>query len=140
MNETVKHTLIGVPKNAKSPCIFCNENGQPYYNLRKSFSTALHKSGIKSFRFHDLRHSFASQLVMSGVDLNTVRELLGHKTIEMTLRYAHLAPNHKNGAVATLDKVINTCSREGNSSPIDTLMTPGYNSEKIADDDVLVTV
>ena len=48
-------------------------------DIRQSFSTALRKSDITNFHFHDLRHTFASQLVMSGVDLNTVRELLGHK-------------------------------------------------------------
>ncbi|MFH1640351.1 MAG: tyrosine-type recombinase/integrase [Candidatus Omnitrophota bacterium] len=66
--------------------------------------TAVNKSGIVNFHFHDLRHTFASQLVMSGVDLNTVRELLGHKSLEMVLRYSHLSPDHKKRAVDILGK------------------------------------
>lgn len=71
-------------------------------NIRKSFWTALKKSGIKDFHFHDLRYTAASQQVMAGVDLNTVREILGHNSIEMTIRYAHLSPNHKKRAVDIL--------------------------------------
>ena len=72
-------------------------------NISSSWEKLREDAKLSNFRFHDLRHDFASKLVMAGVDLNTVRELLGHSTIEMTLRYAHLAPEHKAAAVALLN-------------------------------------
>jgi len=69
-----------------------------------AFKTVCGKAGIRDFRFHDLRHTFASYLVMSGVDLVTVKELMGHTGISMTLRYSHLAPEHKAQAVAKLNE------------------------------------
>ena len=108
LNAMAKKTLIAVPKHPGSPYIFNDNNGNNYGDIKKSFLTAVKKSDIIDFHFHDLRHTFASQLVMAGVDLNTVRELLGHKSIEMTLRYSHLSPDHKKRAVDVLGGRIST--------------------------------
>ncbi len=108
INEMVKTALLRTLKHPDSPYIFCDKTGRPFKDIKKSFFTALTKSGIINFHFHDLRHTFASQLVMAGVDLNTVRELMGHKSLEMTLRYAHLSPDHKRRAVDILNKRMDT--------------------------------
>jgi integrase len=84
-------------------CVFpSSEEWTPLAYIRKAWTGVLDAALVSGFRFHDLRHTFASKLVMAGVDLNTVRELLGHKSVVMTLRYAHLAPEHKAAAVETL--------------------------------------
>lgn len=103
INKRLKEVLIGIKNNSDSPFVFCKMNGEPYRNPVVSFKYAMNTCGIENFRFHDLRHTFASHLVMAGVDLNTVRELLGHKSLAMTLRYAHLSPEHKRKAVEILN-------------------------------------
>jgi len=108
MNQTVYLTLLKVPKNPNSPYVFCHQNGKPYKDLRASLNKAAKEAGIERPRFHDLRHTFASHLVMAGVDLKTVQELLGHKTIEMTLRYSHLSPDHKRAAMEVLGRRMDT--------------------------------
>lgn len=78
------------------------KTGKKMDNCKKAWEAILKKAKIEDFRWHDMRHDFASQLVMIGVDLNMVRELLGHADLQMTLRYAHLAPAAKMRAVEML--------------------------------------
>ncbi|MEH6470333.1 MAG: site-specific integrase [Halopseudomonas sp.] len=83
--------------------VFPADDGGRLDNVRKSWASTLDLAGIQNFRWHDIRHHFASKLVMRGVPLNTVRELCGHSEMNTTLRYAHLAPDHKAEAVALID-------------------------------------
>lgn len=73
-------------------------------DFKKAWLGALARASIEDFRFHDLRHTFASYLVMAGESLIVVKELLGHKTLDMTLRYAHLAPDAKKAAIKRLSQ------------------------------------
>ena len=82
--------------------VFQSKTGNAFYSVRKSWLRILKEANIHDFRWHDLRHHFASRLVMDEVDLNIVRELLGHSDLKMTLRYTHLAPAHKANAVAKI--------------------------------------
>ena len=102
-NNALLALKIWYQQNQNSDLVFPNHKGQQMDNVRKSWDNILKNSNITNFRWHDLRHHFASKLVMAGVDLNTVRELLGHSDLEVTLRYAHLAPEHKAEAVARLE-------------------------------------
>ena len=108
INKLLFEVLLPLRKNPDSPYVFSKKNGKPYSNVRTSFETTKEKAGIEDFRFHDLRHTFASHLVMAGVGLRTVQELLGHKSYEMTLRYTHLSPDHKKAAVDILGKKMDT--------------------------------
>jgi integrase len=85
--------------------VFTGKQGNKLKSVKSAWSRILEKAKIKKFRWHDMRHHFASKLVMAGVDLNTVRELLGHSDMAMTLRYTHLAPEHKANAVSKLIEV-----------------------------------
>jgi len=105
INDTLFNCLSGIIRNLKTDYVFYNPDTlKPYNDIKKGFATALKKSKIIDFRFHDLRHTFASSLVMSGADLATIQKLLGHKDIKMTLRYAHLSSVHLQDAVSLLDK------------------------------------
>jgi len=118
MNSVLMATLKKLHETAEGEYVFHGrfKDGKPPIDVRKSFAAALKKAGIEDFRFHDLRHTFCSQLVASGVDIYTVMELAGHRSIKMTMRYAHLAPGQKKDAVEILAR------------KMDTFWTPGEKS------------
>lgn len=82
--------------------VFPGRGGEPMTNINKSWAALCDSAKLQNFRFHDCRHHFASKLAMAGIDLYTIKELLGHQDFAMTQRYAHLAGEHKANAVATL--------------------------------------
>jgi integrase len=81
----------------------CPDNdGKSKRDWRHWFEDAVGKAKVTDFRWHDLRHTFASRLVMAGVDIRTVQELLGHRSIVQTMKYSHLAADHRKAAVAKM--------------------------------------
>ena len=102
MSNIIFHTPSNVNVNVTGTNVFSSQSVNKRKDVRTAFSNALKRAKITGFRFHDLRHTFASHLVKSGVDLLTVKELLGHKSIDMTLRYVHLSSSHKQKAIESL--------------------------------------
>ena len=103
INSELSNMLKSIP--TISDYVFGTSQGKAEYTLyRKPFEAAVKTAGLSNLRFHDLRHCFASDLVMKGVDLKTVAELLGHASTQMTEHYSHLSPAHKRAAVELLPK------------------------------------
>lgn len=87
------------------PLVFCDAEGNMLTKGATKWPlwSACQKAGLRRIGYHCLRHTFASHLVMRGVPIRAVQELLGHGTIEMTTRYAHLSPDARRNAVKVLD-------------------------------------
>jgi integrase len=109
--------LMGLPRHPTSEYVFCKENGEPYKYIYAGFREALKRAGIEDCTPHTLRHTLGSHLVMDGVDLRTVMELLGHQDIQTTMRYAHLAQDHKREAIAKIRKTGNAGHQYGHQGP-----------------------
>lgn len=108
LNQTVFDLLKAKSKiRYISGYVFASQAGTKIHarNLLRAFYEARKKAGLEDVRFHDLRHTFATRLVQAGIDLYTVKELLGHKTITMTMRYAHHNPESLRHGVDILDRV-----------------------------------
>lgn len=104
INGTLFEVLAGLKaSDGTSDYVFPNpETGKPYTEVKKSFKEACKRAGITALRFHDLRHTFATRLVTAGVDIVTVRDLLGHFSVRMTQRYTHPGHDRKVAAVRLL--------------------------------------
>jgi len=103
INQTLYQKLSSLSTKSNGEYAFPDRNGRPFKEVKKAFSSALQKAKIQDFRFHDLRHTFGSHLVMQGVDIRTVQQVLGHKEIRMTMRYSHLSPEYVQKAIERLD-------------------------------------
>jgi len=99
LNKAALGALESLAKRTSGSEFVCGGATEP----RRWFEPVVKVAGLEDFTWHCLRHTFASRLVMAGVDIRTVQELLGHKTISMTVRYSHLTPKHTLAAVERLD-------------------------------------
>lgn len=98
--------LKGIQPHPSSDYVFHKPDGAPYKDIYSGFRLALKNAGIEDCTIHTLRHTVGSHLVMAGVDLATVKELMGHRDIQTTLRYAHLSQDHKKEAISKLGKLV----------------------------------
>jgi integrase len=103
LNADVLTALKGwrAPSLGRGP-VFVSPQGGRFTTTKTAWTKLLRRAGIQDFRWHDLRHSFASALVQNKVDLTTVRALMGHSSFALTLRYAHLNDEHQADAVSKL--------------------------------------
>jgi len=131
LNSDMIELLKSTP-HGESETIFNCPDGKPLKDIKRSFRTALKKAGIKDFHFHDLRHTSASYMVMRGASLKAVQEHLGHTSLTMTQRYAHLSPEFQRSEVERLSGVFSGVTADSknlvrNDQNADLLYHPGVH-------------
>ena len=123
VNQTVLAVLTAKPKvrSLVTDRVFCSKAYTPLESghLRRAFRLSLSKAKIEDFHFHDLRHTFATTLVQSGVDLYKVQQLLGHKSPIMMQRYAHHYPESLRGGVEILDRLRESSTKVAQSAGLE---------------------
>ncbi len=106
-------TFVTTPRHITSKWVFCDQlTGDRYRSIKRGFKAACARAGIEDFRFHDLRHTFASWAVQSGMDLYRLSRILGHATTQMTQRYAHLATADLHAAIREMEPNLVTGAEE----------------------------
>ena len=105
LTENLERDLKAI-RHLRGPLVFCQEDGSPMsvWQFHERLEATCRRAGLRRIRWHDLRHSFASQLVSSGVPLRQVQDWLGHSTITMVMRYAHLCPGADSELIGVLDR------------------------------------
>ena len=104
--HTILAELRRQPAALGAEHVFVSESGTPLDpgNLRRALTATLKRANMRKIRYHDLRHTFASHLAMAGVPIRTIQELMGHETLDMTLKYAHLTEGHQREAMDKLQQ------------------------------------
>lgn len=122
INQTLYSELSALTRNPVHEHVFLGIG-----DIRKAFLGAIERAKITDFRFHDLRHTFGSQMVMQGVDIRTVQQIMGHKTIKMTMRYSHLSPEYVQEAMMRLDNAWTLYGHQSKSVSKSNVVSHCYN-------------
>lgn len=126
----VEEALKAVPKHTGTDYFFWNpDTKKPIGSIKRSFGNAVKKAGIEDFRFHDCRHDFASRFLLKGGDIYVLQNILGHSSIKLTERYAHLRPDQLRQEMAKLylqDKEDEYHTPSNKSFKYDDLSTQGF--------------
>jgi integrase len=127
MSGFVTDVLRSIKKTGEF--VFANpKTGKPISDLQTGFKAACRKAGISDLRFHDLRHTAATYMIIGGIDLVTVKEILGHATIQMTMRYAHPTPENKRHAVEVLSMLFTQNKETDRAHSRESFQTPQERS------------
>ena len=107
LSDTAIGTLVGTPRHITSPYVFWHHDGKRHSTYANSFAQIARRAGVP-FRCHDLRHAFASRFLQATGDIAALQAILGHKTIAMTMRYAHMITSHLHRAMADFGTKVGT--------------------------------